>query len=105
MVRRAGLCGLHGERKSGGIESEPIANPSGELGRLYNARTTPHMFVIDSAGKLVYMGGIDDKPTTAPADLATAENYVRSALGDLTAKRAIATPVSQPYGCSVKYAS
>jgi len=92
-------------KERGAAPAHILLDPSGELGRLYNARTTPHMFVIDPAGTLVYMGGIDDKPTAQPADLATAKNYVRSALGDLSAKRAVATPVSQPYGCSVKYTS
>lgn len=92
-------------KERGAAPSQILLDPSGELGRLYNARTTPHMFVIDPAGKLVYMGGIDDKPTAAKSDLAKAKNYVRAALGDLTAKRPVATPVSQPYGCNVKYAS
>ena len=92
-------------KERGAAPSRVLLDPSGVLGKLYNARTTPHMFVIDPAGKLVYMGGIDDKPTAAKSDLAKAKNYVRSALGDLTAKRPVATPVSQPYGCNVKYAS
>jgi peroxiredoxin len=82
-----------------------LLDPKGEIGHLYNARTTPHMFVIDTAGKLVYMGGIDDKPTTSKSDIQGATNYVRAALQDLAAGRAVATPVTRPYGCSVKYSS
>jgi hypothetical protein len=62
------------------------------------------MYVVDGSGKLVYMGGIDDKPSADPASLQGATNYVTAALSDLKAGRAVATPVSRPYGCSVKYA-
>jgi hypothetical protein len=61
------------------------------------------MFVIDGAGSLVYMGGIDDRATTDPADVAGAENYVRLALTDLAAGKAVSNPATRPYGCSVKY--
>jgi peroxiredoxin len=92
-------------KERGAAPTRILLDPSGELGHLYSARTTPHMFVIDPAGKLVYMGGIDDKPTADKSDLAKAKNLVRAALSDLGANRPVATPVSQPYGCSVKYAS
>ncbi len=92
-------------KERGAAPSSVLLDPSGELGKLYNARTTPHLFVIDPAGKLVYAGGIDDKPTSAQSDLAGAKNYVRAALSDLAAKRPVTTAVSQPYGCSVKYTS
>lgn len=82
-----------------------ILDAKGEIGRLYDARTTPHMFIIDKDGRLVYMGGIDDKPTTSTADVKTAKNYVRAALGDLQAGKAVAEPLTRPYGCSVKYRS
>jgi peroxiredoxin len=82
-----------------------LLDPTGEIGHLYNARTTPHMFVVDPAGRLVYMGGIDDKPTTSKSDVRGATNYVRAALQDLAAGRTVATPVTRPYGCSVKYSS
>jgi peroxiredoxin len=84
--------------------SEIVLDESGKIGRLYQARTTPHMFVIDKDGKLVYMGGIDDKPTTRVSDLGTAKNYVRAALDALKAGQPVATPISRPYGCSIKYA-
>jgi len=73
------------------------------LARAYEAKTTPHMFIVDKAGRLVYMGGIDDRPYVDPASLKGATNYVALALADLKAHRPIAQPVTRPYGCSVKY--
>lgn len=89
----------------GAAPTRVVLDPTGAVGRQYSARTTPHMYVIDPAGKLVYMGGIDDKATSNKSDLAKAKNFVRAALSDLAANRPVATPVSRPYGCSVKYAS
>jgi hypothetical protein len=82
-----------------------LLDPEGKVGRLYGARTTPHMFVIDKAGRLVYMGGIDDRPYTDPESLKGAKNYVALALADVEAGRPVAQPVTRPYGCSVKYSS
>jgi len=80
-----------------------LVDPDGAVGRSYGARTTPHMFVIDGAGKLVYAGGIDDKPSTEQADIAGAKNYVQAALDETLAGKPVSTPTSTPYGCSVKY--
>ncbi len=80
-----------------------VLDAAGDIGRTYEARTTPHMFVIDPKGTLVYAGGIDDKPTADAADIATANNLVLAALDDLKNGRPVATPESEPYGCSVKY--
>lgn len=80
-----------------------ILDPDGDIGRLYNARTTPEMYVIDRDGILRYMGAIDDKPTTDKADVETANNYVSAALDSVLDDRAVATAVTRPYGCSVKY--
>jgi peroxiredoxin len=85
--------------------SAVLLDPQGRVGRAYDAKTTPHMYVIDKAGTLVYMGGIDDKPTTHLADLKTARNHVVAALDDVKAGRPVAQAVTRPYGCSVKYAS
>jgi peroxiredoxin len=82
-----------------------LLDSEGKVGRLYGAKVTPHMFVIDKAGRVVYMGGIDDRPYADPASLKGAKNYVAAALADLKAGRPIAVAVSQPYGCSVKYRS
>lgn len=81
-----------------------LLDPSGQLGHLYGAKTTPHMFIISPAGALIYEGGIDDKATTDLADIATARNYVSQALTESMASAPVSTPVSRPYGCSVKYA-
>lgn len=80
-----------------------LLDPNGEVGRLYGAKTTPHMFVIDASGKLVYQGAIDNKPSTDPEDIPSSLNYVRAALDDLANGRPVATPTTKPYGCSVKY--
>jgi peroxiredoxin len=80
-----------------------LLDPTGKIGRTYGARTTPHMFVINPTGNLVYMGAIDDKPTTDKADVPIAKNYVVEALDAVKAGKAVTTATSQPYGCSVKY--
>jgi peroxiredoxin len=80
-----------------------LLDTDGKVGRAYDAKTTPHMYVIDPAGKLVYAGGIDDKPSTDLADVKTATNYVRAALDAAMAGKPVAVTSSQPYGCSVKY--
>jgi peroxiredoxin len=77
---------------------------SGKVGKLYDARTTPHMFVIDPRGTLVYAGGIDSIRSADIDDIPKAVNYVREALADLKAGRPVRTPNAKPYGCSVKYA-
>jgi len=81
-----------------------ILDPAGAIARLYQAKTTPHMFVIDPTGKLIYQGAIDDKPTTDQADLKGARNYVTEALTDAMQGKPIAVTTTRPYGCSVKYA-
>ena len=91
--------------KVGAASSDVLLDGKGTVGRLYGARTTPHMFVIDRAGTLVYMGGIDDQPTSDPDSLKGAKNYVVAALADVKAGRAVSHPLSPPYGCSVKYSS
>jgi peroxiredoxin len=87
----------------GAAPTAVLLDTSGAMGRAYDAKTTPHLYVIDPEGTLVYMGGIDDKPTTDQADIPGATNYVRLAMADLAAGNPVATPVTRPYGCSVKY--
>ena len=90
------------------IHAEPTAailDPTGEIGQLYKAKTTPHMFVIDPAGKLIYDGAIDDHPTTDVADVPRSKNYVSAALKEAMAGRQVAPASTRPYGCSVKYAN
>jgi len=90
--------------QAGAASSAVLLDPQGQVGRAYDAKTTPHMYIIDPAGKLVYMGGIDDKPSSDPASLKTARNYVSAALADVKAGRPVAVAASKPYGCSIKYA-
>lgn len=80
-----------------------LIDSDGKVGREYGAKTTPHMFVIDPEGTVLYAGGIDDKPSTDVADIATAKNYVKAALDEALAGQPVAVTSSQPYGCSVKY--
>jgi peroxiredoxin len=80
-----------------------ILDPSGTIGRLYGAKTTPHMFVIDPTGKIVYQGAIDDQPSPDPSTLKGAKNYVSAALEESMAGKPVATPITKSYGCSVKY--
>ena len=80
-----------------------IDDSSGAIGHLYGMETTPHMFVIDKTGALVYDGAIDDKPDTEH-DPKTARNYVREAVDDLIAGKPIEVSQTKPYGCAVHYA-
>ena len=80
-----------------------LLDPTGTIGRLYEAKTTPHMFVIDPTGKLIYEGAIDNKPTTDQADLKGAQNYLNDALNASMSGKPVAVESTRPYGCSVKY--
>ena len=81
-----------------------LLDPDGQLGHLYDAKTTPHMFVINPEGMLIYDGAIDDRPTPDPSDIAGATNYVSQALSEAMAGRPVSVAATRPYGCSVKYA-
>ncbi|MBI2502495.1 MAG: thioredoxin family protein [Candidatus Latescibacteria bacterium] len=81
-----------------------LTDAEGRVGRMYEAKTTPHMYLIDPAGAMVYAGGIDDIPSADVEDLPKAKNYVRLALDAVLAGKPVAIATSQPYGCSVKYA-
>jgi len=80
-----------------------LLDADGTIGRLYQAKTTPHMFVIDPNGKLIYQGAIDDKATTDQADVKTAHNYLNDALNSAMAGKPVPIATTRPYGCSVKY--
>ena len=82
-----------------------LLDPQGTVGKSYGAVTTPHMYIIDPAGKLAYAGGIDDKATASKADIAGARNHVLAALGEMKAGKKVSVATSRPYGCNVKYAS
>ena len=80
-----------------------LLDPTGALGHLYDAKTTPHIFIISPQGTLIYNGAIDDRPTTDAADVNGAKNYVSAALVEATSGKPVSSPTSRPYGCSVKY--
>jgi len=83
--------------------SAVLIDEQGDIGRLYGARTTPHMYIIDADGKLAYMGGIDSIPSANPADIAQATQYVPAALAQVMQEKPATSSVTRPYGCSVKY--
>jgi hypothetical protein len=87
----------------GAAPSAVVFDPSGTVGRAYNARTTPHMYVIAGDGALVYMGGIDDQPSARIEDLKIAKNFVDQALSELAQGKPVSVSTSRAYGCSVKY--
>jgi peroxiredoxin len=89
----------------GAAPTAMLMDDAGRVGRAYGARTTPHMYLIDPKGVLVYAGGIDDKRSSNPEDVKTAKNFVRAALGESLAGKPVSTPTAAPYGCSVKYAA
>ena len=82
-----------------------LVDAEGQLARAYGARTTPHMYIVDPQGTLIYAGAIDSKPSTDPADIKSATNYVAQALGEAMSGKAVSRAVTQAYGCSVKYPS
>ena len=81
-----------------------LLDPTGALGHLYDAKTSPQMYVINPQGRLIYDGAIDDRPTTDVADIQGAKSYLNLALEEAMAGKTVSTPVTRPYGCSVKYA-
>ena len=89
--------------EKGAAPKAVLLDDTSATGRAYAARTTPQMFVIDPAGKVVYAGAIDDKRSAREADRKTAHNYVRAALAEATAGKPVAVASTTPYGCSVKY--
>lgn len=80
-----------------------LLDESGTIGRAYGARTTPHMYLVDRDGTLVYMGGIDSVPSSNPDDIPGARQHLRVALNEVLQGKPVSEPVTRPYGCSVKY--
>jgi peroxiredoxin len=80
-----------------------LLDESGEVGRSYGAKTTPHMYVVNPEGILIYKGAIDDQPTTNKDDIPGAKNHVLAALDESMAGKPVSTASTTPYGCSVKY--
>ncbi|HEX7889363.1 MAG TPA: thioredoxin family protein [Ramlibacter sp.] len=82
-----------------------LMDEEGGTGKAYGARTTPHMYIVDPQGRLVYAGGIDSVPSSNPADIQRAVNYVKQAVAEATAGKPVTHAVTRPYGCSIKYKS
>jgi len=80
-----------------------LLDSKGQLGHLYDAKTTPQMIVINPAGTMIYDGAIDNRPTTSVSDIPGAKNYLSQALAEATDGKPVSTPTTRPYGCSVKY--
>jgi peroxiredoxin len=80
-----------------------LMDTRGDIGRAYGAKVTPHMYVIDPKGTLLYAGAIDDKRSANPADVKTATNYVAAALADARAGKPVANASTSAYGCTIKY--
>ncbi|TRW18051.1 redoxin domain-containing protein [Glacieibacterium frigidum] len=113
LTVNSGAPGKQGHVDAKGANAEVAANkakptaylldPTGAIGRAYDAKTTPHIYVIDAKGNLAYQGAIDDKPTADPADIKGATNLALAALNDVKAGKPVKVATSKPYGCAVKY--
>lgn len=99
----ARLVAWQKERKS--QPTATLMDEEGRAGKAYGARTTPHMYIVDPQGRLVYAGGIDSIPSSNPDDIPKAVNYVRQGLGEALAGKPISAATTRPYGCSIKYKS
>jgi peroxiredoxin len=97
----AKLAAWFGEQKA--APTAVVMDPKGEIGRAYGAKVTPHMYVIDAKGTLVYAGAIDDKRSANPADIKTSTNHVAVALVEVAAGRPVTTSTTTAYGCTIKY--
>ncbi len=92
------------QKTKSAVPTATLMDADAKVARAYGARTTPHMYIVDPAGKLVYAGGIDSIPSANPADIAKATNYVNQALTEALGGKPISQAVTRAYGCSVKYA-
>ena len=86
-----------------GVPTAVLMDPEGTTGRAYDAKTTPHLYIVDPQGMLVYAGGIDSIASARVSDIEKATNHVKAALADIAAKRPTAQAVTKPYGCTIKY--
>lgn len=104
--KEGNLTPAEAEKKMAELKMHPTAlllDPDGKAGQAYGAKNTPHMFIINPEGKVIYEGAIDSKASTNPADIANSTNYVKVALDESLAGKTVSTPSTKPYGCSVKY--
>ena len=90
-------------KQVGAVPTAVLMDPGGSLGHLYGAKTTPHMYIVDPSGTLIYNGAIDDHPTSDQSDIKSSKNYVSTALGEAMAGKPVTDSATRPYGCSVKY--
>ena len=86
-----------------GVPTAVLMDPEGTTGRAYDAKTKPHLYIVDTQGMLAYAGGIDSIASARVSDIEKATNHVKAALADIAAKRPIAQAVTKPYGCTIKY--
>jgi len=103
LAEAAGLT--ERSKKEGNKASQIVLDTDGKIGKAYGAKTTPHMFVIDKTGKVAYNGAIDSVKSTEAGDITTADNYVAKAIDSVLAGTTVDKAKTEPYGCSVKYAS
>lgn len=106
--QQGNVDGAKADELTASRNAEPTAvllDPQGEVGKIYDARTTPHMYVIDAKGVLRYAGGIDSIATAKPADIEKADPFFKTAMQSVLKGENVAQPVTRPYGCSVKYKS
>jgi hypothetical protein len=94
---------LEEKNKNQSAATDILLDPTGKVGNLYGAKTTPHMYIINKEGVLVYQGAIDSAPDTDKASVASAKNYVASALDEMMLRKKITAHTTKAYGCSVKY--
>ncbi|MBA3771417.1 MAG: thioredoxin family protein [Ramlibacter sp.] len=99
----AKLVAWQNERKA--QPSAVLMDEEGTAGKTYGARTTPHMYIVDPKGQLIYAGGIDSIASSDPDDIKKAVNYVRQGLGEALAGKPVSAAATRPYGCSIKYKS
>ncbi|HEV2122998.1 MAG TPA: thioredoxin family protein [Chloroflexota bacterium] len=104
--KQGNMSGAEAKKAFADQKARPTAyllDPKGVVGKGYDAKTTPHIYIINKAGALVYVGGIDDKPTKNKDDIKDARNHVLAALSEVKAGKAVSVPTTRPYGCAVKY--
>lgn len=94
---------LKDQKNNNSKASAILLDPTGKVGMLYGAKTTPHMYVINKKGLVVYQGAIDDQPDTNPDSIKTAKNYLSQALNELMSGKEITAHTTKAYGCSIKY--
>jgi peroxiredoxin len=90
-------------KEAGGASTAYLLDTEGKVGRAYGAKTTPHMFVINPEGVLIYAGGIDDNPNAEKDEIAQSKNYVKQALEEAQAGKPVSVATAKPYGCGIKY--